>query len=1531
MMPGSAGSRTSLAFAAVLATAVIGHGATPPPSPDGWMTEYQRVFASADFIPPNTSLDTLRQLASRNALPDWWRGEAHALIVRIAGKHGLPYAASLEEIERIPSASRSPLTGGLVLLGQSYALPADECPAVLNSAAAIFAEASYPRFALMCRLNTAIILHQLGSVEEGSKRLRHIAEIAEKDDFAFLAYIARTALAATPANLYAQGGTLDDDAREAILAAFQAGEKLIAWLQGRGYPHHVPELQRNQVARLAMLGELNRGISRCKALLASTDDSETKPHRVVVTRQLANLYKLAGDVDNATRSFEAVYAMAKEIGDTLEMAEASFSLGSQYGDLKDHEKAMHFSKHAAELYEKGEAFGLAASAWEMVGYIRYNAQQWEIASSAFQKAFDLYMQSGNNANASGMLLILADISIKSADLKRARAYYLRAYRIASKADKDETALFAGTQYLLMAPSSESKSDEYYLMARMLLNQAEEAEDEATTTTILGLLENFSLAKTDTVWVAESLGVKRARELRKDNPDAAAAIHVIIGERFLNEGHHEKGIFHYRYGARIQSRAKQFSASGRTLTDLAKRLYNASGIDAAVLIAQEARKEFQKGKLSSAEGHLCYLMAWWYGVEAKQWEPALELAQTSCRLFQGPAARSNLAQATFQCGMFSFQLGQTEEALAYWTKTRSLYKTLQNRAREAFTLVWMAGCVADEEKKSALLYESFEIAVESQELKGISASVGSLGISLTRAGKLGGDLDTRMRATLRRHMQSYIEKEDFENAGEFSVFLAYYDEIAGRTEAAVSGYSSAVSLFVKAGNVPRELAAKRDLAELYLDAGRLGAAKALYSEVFGRSRQLPDDQRAQLGDLTNQMQRVHEELGDYATASRLLPRAQASTDPADLERLARLHWKSGNLARVPALFEQLALLPGETAWTKMPHAYLANTSLAEFYLSIGELDKARSKAQAAFDLVISTFPNERSRPELSEPLTLLARLSIREGTLREADKQFKEALALQKGKRLLEHELIADLCDDVAGEYLQRGEYDKAEKFWKQAIEHISAIEGADQRDLIRYWYNLALIYHDTGDYPAALTYAKQAFERNELQIQEALNVLSERQRAAYFNENNDMVAFSFLVRLSQLSTKDLGGVKQKNLVNELIARWILRQKGILFDAVYADRLRSRGSAEASALQQQLDAARQRLATLLIAVRLGAGDVQLSEALAACNDECDVLARQLADALSKESTAAPWTPPDYPDVTAALPDGVILIELARFLRLESAADMYRLEQGGETNMGYMALIVSAESLRPTVLDLGDAAEIDRLLAQHQKSMQTAADPSSELKSLYRVLWSPIKPHAEQHKAVIISPDGPLSFLAWGMLMNEAGRYLIEDLDVYYVATGRDLTRPQKTGGQASAVLFGNPEFGGDAVSASFLDRNGVSRKSASLSALALAPLPGTETEVHEIDRLMRQSGIQPVLHMGSQATEERLKAVESPRMLHIATHGFFVEESAAVVELAALDQNDGKGWHWTPACTDRDWPFPGLGQQRPKGALPPAMLGGRTVS
>ncbi|MBK7694518.1 MAG: CHAT domain-containing protein [Saprospiraceae bacterium] len=57
------------------------------------------------------------------------------------------------------------------------------------------------------------------------------------------------------------------------------------------------------------------------------------------------------------------------------------------------------------------------------------------------------------------------------------------------------------------------------------------------------------------------------------------------------------------------------------------------------------------------------------------------------------------------------------------------------------------------------------------------------------------------------------------------------------------------------------------------------------------------------------------------------------------------------------------------------------------------------------------------------------------------------------------------------------------------------------------------------------------------------------------------------------------------------------------------------------------------------------------------------------------------------------------------------------------------------------------------------------------------------------------------------------------------------------------------------------------------------LPGTEKEVNSIEKIMQTSGMQTNLKKGYEATEESFKNIgtnnsPSPRILHIATHGYF---------------------------------------------------------
>ena len=57
-------------------------------------------------------------------------------------------------------------------------------------------------------------------------------------------------------------------------------------------------------------------------------------------------------------------------------------------------------------------------------------------------------------------------------------------------------------------------------------------------------------------------------------------------------------------------------------------------------------------------------------------------------------------------------------------------------------------------------------------------------------------------------------------------------------------------------------------------------------------------------------------------------------------------------------------------------------------------------------------------------------------------------------------------------------------------------------------------------------------------------------------------------------------------------------------------------------------------------------------------------------------------------------------------------------------------------------------------------------------------------------------------------------------------------------------------------------------------LKFEPLPEAEAEARSVAKLL---GEESVLRVGPDAREAELKAVESPRVLHLATHGFFLSD------------------------------------------------------
>jgi CHAT domain-containing protein len=147
-------------------------------------------------------------------------------------------------------------------------------------------------------------------------------------------------------------------------------------------------------------------------------------------------------------------------------------------------------------------------------------------------------------------------------------------------------------------------------------------------------------------------------------------------------------------------------------------------------------------------------------------------------------------------------------------------------------------------------------------------------------------------------------------------------------------------------------------------------------------------------------------------------------------------------------------------------------------------------------------------------------------------------------------------------------------------------------------------------------------------------------------------------------------------------------------------------------------------------------------------------------------------------------------------------------------------------------------------------------------------------------LLIAPDGSLNLMPFAALVDEKDRYLIERYTISYLTSGRDLLQLQTIQSSKSAPLVvADPLFGRMANAAARGSRNSGSPRAGHREGreasrrIFFQPLPGTKDEALAIKAILPKTS----LLLRRQATETALKQVRSPLILHIATHGFFLDD------------------------------------------------------
>ena len=286
--------------------------------------------------------------------------------------------------------------------------------------------------------------------------------------------------------------------------------------------------------------------------------------------------------------------------------------------------------------------------------------------------------------------------------------------------------------------------------------------------------------------------------------------------------------------------------------------------------------------------------------------------------------------------------------------------------------------------------------------------------------------------------------------------------------------------------------------------------------------------------------------------------------------------------------------------------------------------------------------------------------------------------------------------------------------------------------------------------------------------------------------------------------------------------------------------------------------------------------------------------------------------DSKKVAGALPGKTVLVEFARIGRFNFKATG---KQKKWLPDRYLAFILHAgKGDRVELIDLGPADRIDKAVAVCKKEMANTKDVQSKKAAaasmrLCSLIFEPLKKGLGKAKELFISPDGNLNLIPFEVLQQTPdGHFLIEDYTFNYLAAGRDVIGfGQIKDKGTKALIIGDPDFNMEkAKKSSTLKRlaltrtkdDKITKRSSDMRGLNFKRLPDTKGEVEKIGALFGKRKAD--VYTGREALEEVLWRTGTPTILHLATHGFFLND----LDLSAFVDESVRGIQVVPLASEQ---------------------------
>jgi CHAT domain-containing protein/tetratricopeptide (TPR) repeat protein len=694
------------------------------------------------------------------------------------------------------------------------------------------------------------------------------------------------------------------------------------------------------------------------------------------------------------------------------------------------------------------------------------------------------------------------------------------------------------------------------------------------------------------------------------------------------------------------------------------------------------------------------------------------------------------------------------------------------------------------------------------------------------------------------------------------------------------------------NPPNVANALLQLVVFYFRQGLLARAEPLFERALAIQEAAAGKSHPQVAETLYTYAVACALQGLYGRAEPLYERALAIREAAlgkshpsvadPVVGLGNLYLAQGLYTRAePFLERALAIRQAAYGEKSLPVAR-ALGSLGSLYMSQGLYERAEpllKRSLAIWEALVG-----KSAPEVAKPLSRLGNLYLSQGDYRRAEPLLKRALAVSEAAFGRNDPEVADALHNLGNLSSAQGLYGQARPLYERALAIRRSTFGENNPRDAETLNRLAVAQLSQHRLDKALPLFTRALAISEQRL---------RQDALGFSEETLARFLQFLrtdeERLYALLRAYPDNARVRRLA--LGAALLFKGRSVEESSNISRTIYQSLGAQGRDTLERLRGLRAQLAQLSLQ---GPGSASLADyqrRLEELSEQSAALEADLAkrSAPLRELATLP-SPAEVVDrVAAALPRDGALVELIAYVDRPLVPTPGTPEAHRPGELRYLALVLFPDATI-RFRDLGPAGPIDSA-AMHLRHALTNRDVAFEAsaQALYQRAFQPLLPLLGTTRRLFLSPDGQLALVPFAAL-HDGQQFLVDAFDFTYLPSGKNLlSPPQESNTPGSVVVLADPDFSASLPAGPHSQEATRTRAIPSLPgehffstlrtelaqrAWALAPLPGTRQEAKAIQRLLPQAQ----LFLGPEATKARLLQLPPPGVLHVATHGFFLDHA-----------------------------------------------------